>query len=131
MSTVASQFQTATSGQRPTGHFEEHLPHERRHGEYRDVRIPLILEVGGLRDAAWAVTANEAGAVVGFHRSVADGARVIVHNVTTGRAAVARVVATQRAGEGAAASFWVALRLETYPEYFWGAAYYTASQPVH
>lgn len=111
---------------------EARLPHERRHGPRRNVRIPLLLDVAGLRDASWTVTANEGGALVTFPRPLAEGERVVVHNVTTGRTAVARVVAALLADREAAgsstASFRVALRLETFPEEFWGPVYYAAAR---
>jgi len=107
--------------------------HERRHGARIPVRIPLLLEVEGRRDASWTVTANEGGALVSFSRPVSEGERAIVHNVTTGRTAVARVVATLLADSQAesphsGSSFRMALRLETFPEGFWGPVYYAATQ---
>lgn len=123
---------TATTGFTGRDAFEAKLPHERRHGPRRAVRIPLLLDVGGLRDASWTVTANEGGALVTFPRPLAEGERVVVYNVTTGRTAVARVVAAllaDREAAGASTSgFRVALRLETFPEGFWGPVYYAASR---
>jgi hypothetical protein len=115
--------------------FETRPAHEQRHGERLKVRIPLLLEVGGLRDASWTVTANEGGALVSFPRPVAEGERVLVHNVTTGKAAVARVVATlladsEPAGHRSGGGFRMALRLETFPEHFWGPVYYTSARTL-
>jgi hypothetical protein len=103
--------------------FEEHLenppPHERRHGDRRNVRIPLLFDAGGRRDAVWT--------------SVAEGERVVVHDATTGRTAVARVVALRPAetSSGAASGLRMALRLETHPEYSWGPTCCAAAQAVH
>lgn len=136
MATMATARAMAT-GFPGSGSHEDRLPQERRHGVRRTVRIPLLLEVGGLRDASWTVIANEGGALVTFPRPVADGERVVVHNVTTGRTAVARVVAAPLADSEVEASrtasgFRMALRLETYPERFWGPVYYSAgSESVH
>jgi hypothetical protein len=112
---------------------EARLRQEQRHGARLRVRIPLLLEVSGLRDASWTVVANEGGALVTFPRPVAEGERVLVHNVTTSRTAVARVVATlladsQSEGHRASSSFRVALRLETFPELFWGPVYCAAAR---
>jgi hypothetical protein len=99
------------------------------------VRIPLLLEVSGLRDASWTVTANEGGALVTFPRPLARGERVVIHNVATGRTAVARVAASLLADAEPEArrtnpGFRVALRLETFPEEFWGPAYYQAASAL-
>lgn len=127
MGTMTTSAATGFAGQEA---LEGSLPHERRHGPRRDVRIPLLLDVGGLRDASWAVVANEGGALVTFPRPLPEAQRVVVHNVTTGRTAVARVVsallADREPAPASGSGFRVALRLETFPEGFWGPVYYAA-----
>ena len=134
---MATMMTTAATGSPGQEAREASLPHERRHGPRRSVRIPLLLDVGGLRDASWAVTANEGGALVTFPRPLPEGERVVIHNVTTGRTAVARVVTallSDREPTGASTpGFRAALRLETFPEGFWGPLYYAAveAERVH
>ena len=106
------------------------LASERRQSPRLRVRIPILLDWGGRREPGWTVTANEAGALVTCARPLEAGQRVTLLNVTTGKQAVARVVAPLlSAAEGAARSdpgFRLALRLETCGVRFWGPVYYEA-----
>jgi hypothetical protein len=76
------------------------------------------------------VTANEAGALVTCARPLEAGQRVTVLNVTTGKTAVARVVAPLLADSadpsGQGGGFRLAVRLETFGVQFWGPVYYEA-----
>lgn len=103
---------------------------EQRQSRRLQVRIPLLLDWRGRRVPCWTVTANEGGALVTSPHPVEADQRVSVLNVTTGKTAVARVVAPLLADSGAVSShtghFRLALRLETFGVRFWGPVYYSA-----
>lgn len=103
---------------------------ERRQSSRVAVRIPILLDSRGRRDPGWTVTANEAGALVTCAHPIEAGERVTVLNVTTGKTAVASVVAPLLSESAdrpdAEPGFRLALRFETFGESFWGAVFRAA-----